>query len=152
MSVIDSNPPDGAPAGAPERTPKKAALASFMGSAVEYYDFFVFGFVAALVFPKIFFPEGNETVALAQSFATLGVAYIARPVGAFVIGHFGDRIGRRNVLMFTLLLMGARPSRSAAYRRTRTVGALAPILLVAVPAAARLLGRGRAGRRQFAHP
>jgi MFS family permease len=93
------------PGSIPARTPRRAALASFMGSAVEYYDFFVFGFVAALIFPKVFFGSGDEAAQF-MSFATLGVAYIARPVGAFVIGHFGDRLGRRNVLMFTLVLMG----------------------------------------------
>jgi len=130
MSISYENPPDGPSVSTPERTPKKAALASFMGSAVEYYDFFVFGFVAALVFPKIFFPEGNETAALASSFATLGVAYIARPVGAFVIGHFGDRIGRRTVLMFTLILMGASTFAIGCLPTYAAVGALAPILLV----------------------
>src|SRR5690349_24873064 len=89
----------------PEKTPRRAALASFMGSAVEYYDFFLFGQAAALTFPKVFFGS-SDNAALVMSFLSFGVAYIARPVGAFVLGHFGDRIGRRRVLMFTLLLMG----------------------------------------------
>lgn len=129
MSVIDSSPPNGAPAGAPDRTPRKAALASFMGSAVEYYDFFVFGFVASLIFPKIFFDSSDEAAQL-MSFATLGVAYIARPVGAFVIGHFGDRIGRRNVLMFTLVLMGVSTFAIGCLPTYAMVGGVAPILLV----------------------
>ena len=87
------------------RTPRKAALASFMGSAVEYYDFFIFGSAAALIFPTVFFPS-DDTSALVLSFATFGFAYVARPVGAVILGHFGDRIGRQKVLMFTLLLMG----------------------------------------------
>jgi MFS family permease len=128
MSIID-NPPDGAPAGAPVRTPRKAALASFMGSAVEYYDFFVFGFVAALIFPKVFFNSGDEAAQL-MSFATLGVAYIARPVGAFVIGHFGDRLGRRNVLMFTLVLMGLSTFAIGCLPTYAMIGGVAPILLV----------------------
>ena len=77
-----------------------------MGSAVEYYDFFLFGQAAALIFPRVFFPEGGGQAALLMSFATFGVAYFARPVGAFVLGHFGDRIGRQKVLMFTIVLMG----------------------------------------------
>ncbi len=77
-----------------------------MGSAVEYYDFFLFGSAAALIFPHVFFPSDDDTSALVMSFATFGFAYIARPVGAVILGHFGDRIGRQRVLMFTLVLMG----------------------------------------------
>src|SRR6195952_6048742 len=93
------------PGGTPVRMPRRAALASFMGSAVEYYDFFLFGSAAALIFPKVFFPSDDEA-ALVMSFATFGVAYVARPVGALILGHFGDRIGRQKILMFTLVLMG----------------------------------------------
>ncbi|MFC0582842.1 MFS transporter [Micrococcoides hystricis] len=89
-----------------KRTPRKAALASFLGSTLEYYDFFIYGTAAALIFPKLFFPEGDPAVATAGAFATFGVAYVARPLGGLVMGHFGDRIGRKNVLLFTLLLMG----------------------------------------------
>ena len=101
----------GTPAGAtategPKRTPRKAALASFLGSTLEYYDFFIYGTAAALIFPRLFFPEGNPAVATIGAFASFGVAYVARPLGGLVMGHFGDRLGRKNVLLFTLLLMG----------------------------------------------
>jgi MFS family permease len=87
------------------KTPRKAAVASFMGSAVEYYDFFIFGSAAALIFPHVFFPD-DDASALVMSFATFGFAYVARPFGAVILGHFGDRVGRQKVLMFTLVLMG----------------------------------------------
>lgn len=112
------------------RTPKKAALASFMGSAVEYYDFFLFGSAAALIFPHIFFPSGDDA-ALVMSFATFGFAYIARPVGAFILGHFGDRIGRQRVLMFTLVLMGLSTFIIGCLPTFETIGWAAPGLLVA---------------------
>ena len=77
-----------------ERTPGRAALAAWIGSALEYYDFAIYGTAAALVFPDIFFPEGNDTAATVAAFATFGVAYVARPVGSFILGHVGDRLGR----------------------------------------------------------
>ncbi len=112
------------------RTPRKAALASFMGSAVEYYDFFLFGSAAALIFPHIFFPSGDDA-ALVMSFATFGFAYVARPVGAFILGHFGDRIGRQRVLMFTLVLMGLSTFIIGCLPTFETIGWGAPALLVA---------------------
>jgi MFS family permease len=129
MSGIATTKPDGVGDHSPRRTPGRAALASFMGSAVEYYDFFVFGTAAALIFPKVFFPSGDEA-ALVMSFATFGVAYVARPVGAFVLGHFGDRIGRRNVLMFTLVLMGVSTFLIGCLPTFATAGWIAPGLLV----------------------
>jgi MFS family permease len=129
MSGIATTKPDGVPDPSSRRTPGRAALASFMGSAVEYYDFFVFGTAAALIFPKVFFPSGDEA-ALVMSFLTFGVAYVARPVGAFVLGHFGDRIGRRNVLMFTLVLMGVSTFLIGCLPTFATAGWIAPGLLV----------------------
>ena len=117
------------PGALPEKTPKKAALASFMGSAVEYYDFFLFGSAAALIFPHVFFPSDNEA-ALVMSFATFGFAYIARPIGAVILGHFGDRIGRQRVLMFTLVLMGISTFIIGCLPSFATIGWAAPALLV----------------------
>src|SRR5262249_59343639 len=95
-----------ATAGSEMKTPKKAALASWIGSALEYYDFFIYGTGAALVFGKIFFPAGHPATATLFALATFGVGYVARPVGAFFLGHVGDRFGRKKVLVFTILLMG----------------------------------------------
>ena len=122
---------NGVAAAAPpySKTPVKAAAASFMGSAVEYYDFFVFGSAAALIFPKVFFPSDNSS-ALVMSFATFAFAYVARPIGAVILGHFGDRIGRQTVLMFTLLLMGTSTFLIGCLPTFDTIGWAAPGLLV----------------------
>lgn len=112
-----------------QRTPVRAAIASFMGSVVEYYDFFLFGSAAALIFPKIFFPS-HDQAALVMSFATFGFAYIARPVGAVFVGHFGDRLGRRRVLLFTILVMGLSTFAVGCLPTFGQVGWLAPVLLV----------------------
>jgi MFS family permease len=129
MSDIATTKPDGVDDHSSRRTPVRAALASFMGSAVEYYDFFLYGTAAALIFPKVFFPSGDEA-ALIMSFATFGFAYVARPLGAIILGHFGDRLGRRRVLMFTLILMGASTFLIGCLPSFATIGWFAPALLV----------------------
>ena len=85
---------------------KIVAASGWIGSALEYYDFFIYATAASLVFPQIFFPSGNPTVAIVASLATYGVGYVARPIGAFVLGHWGDTHGRKNVLLLCLVLMG----------------------------------------------
>lgn len=120
---------DSAGAGNHRKTPGKAALASFLGSTLEYYDFFIYGTAAALVFPALFFPADNPTAGLVAAFATFGVAYVARPLGGMVMGHFGDRLGRRNVLLVTLSLMGLASLGIGFLPTYDSVGILAPVLL-----------------------
>jgi MFS family permease len=112
------------------RTPRKAAIAAWSGSALEYYDFAIYGTAAALVFPDVFFPAGNDTAATLGAFATFGVAYVARPVGSFLMGHVGDRLGRKKVLIATLLLMGVSTFLVGCLPTYGQVGLLAPTLLV----------------------
>src|SRR5215212_11030679 len=113
------------------KTPKKAAASGWIGSALEYYDFFIYAQAAALVFPTLFFPSDNPQVGIVASFATFGVGYAARPLGAFVLGPWGDKHGRKNVLVLCMLLMGASTFLVAVLPTYQSVGALAPALLVA---------------------
>src|SRR3954451_14603013 len=114
----------------PRRTPGKAALAAWFGSALEYYDFAIYGTAAALVFPDIFFPEGNDTTNTVAAFATFGVAYVARPIGSFAMGHIGDRLGRKRVMIGTILLMGVSTFLVGCLPTYDQIGVLAPVLLV----------------------
>jgi MFS family permease len=112
------------------RAPKKAAFASWIGSAVEYYDFFIYGTAAALVFGKIFFPTIDPKLGTIAAFATFGVGYVTRPIGAFFMGHFGDKFGRKKILTFTLLLMGLSTFLIGLLPTYGQIGSAAPILLV----------------------
>ncbi|MHC5557823.1 MFS transporter [Kocuria sp. U4B] len=109
---------------------KKASLAAFLGGALEYYDFFIYATAASLIFSQIFFPAGDPTVALIQSFAVFGVGYVFRPLGAFVFGHLGDKIGRKNTLVITLVLMGGATFLIGVLPDFATAGYWAPGLLV----------------------
>lgn len=85
---------------------RRVGAASLIGTTIEYYDFFVYGTAAALVFPAVFFPSSSPAMGTIASFATFGVAFFARPIGSILFGHFGDRIGRKRTLVWTLLIMG----------------------------------------------
>ena len=111
----------------------RAATASgWIGSALEYYDFFIYATAAALVFPQAFFPSNNPRVAIVASLATYGVGYVARPIGAFVLGHLGDTHGRKNVLLICLVLMGLSTMAVGLLPTYHQVGEWAPVLLVAL--------------------
>jgi len=109
---------------------KKATASGWIGSALEYYDFFIYATAASLIFPQIFFPSENPTVAIVASLATYGVGYVARPIGAFVLGHWGDTHGRKTVLLVCMFLMGFSTMAVGVLPTYHQVGMLAPVLLV----------------------
>ncbi|OEV03547.1 MFS transporter [Streptomyces nanshensis] len=110
--------------------PRKAAVAAAVGSALEYYDFFIYGSAAALIFPAIFFDDSDPADATLLSLATFGVAYAVRPLGALLLGHIGDRFGRKRIMLLTLLLMGAATFLIGCLPTRGQIGAAAPALLV----------------------
>ncbi|MBB3605639.1 metabolite-proton symporter [Mycolicibacterium sp. BK556] len=110
-------------------TPRRAALASFVGTTVEFYDFLIYGTAAALVFPKLFFPSASPATGVLLSFATFGVGFVARPLGGVVFGHFGDRVGRKRMLVYSLLLMGVSTVAMGLLPTYAQLGVAAPILL-----------------------
>lgn len=110
---------------------RSATLASSVGSALEYYDFYIFGLATALVFAPLFFQPFGDAKVIA-SFATFGIAYVARPLGGLLFGFVGDRWGRKVVLLTTILLMGSASFLIGLLPTYREIGALAPVLLVAL--------------------
>jgi len=112
------------------KTPKKAAASGWIGSALEYYDFFIYAQAASLIFPTLFFPSDNPQIAIVSSFAIFGVGYVARPIGAFVLGHIGDTHGRKNVLVLCMLLIGVATFTIGILPTYDTIGIWAPIILV----------------------
>ena len=110
--------------------PRKAAIAAWIGSALEYYDFFIYGSAAALVFNKIFFSASNPALATLLSLATFGVAYVTRPVGSFLMGHIGDTFGRKQVMIITTFGMGMCTFLIGVLPTYEQIGVWAPILLI----------------------
>jgi MFS family permease len=124
---MESNPSASSGQGSQAR---KATASGWIGSALEYYDFFIYAQAAALIFPQLFFPSGNPKIAIVASLATYGVGYVARPIGAIVLGHWGDTHGRKNVLLVCMFLMGLSTMAVGLLPTYHQVGFLAPVLLV----------------------
>ncbi|MEE2522805.1 MFS transporter [Pseudarthrobacter sp. J75] len=118
----------------PEVAQRRATVAAFVGTAIEWYDFYIFGTAAALVFGKVFYPEVASGAGLMASFATFWVGFLARPIGGLVFGHFGDRFGRKNTLIVTLIMMGAATALIGLLPGYATIGVAAPILLIVLRA------------------
>ncbi|WP_328310655.1 MFS transporter [Actinomycetospora sp. NBC_00405] len=120
---------DAAPAGASPPM-RRIAIASMTGTVIEFYDFFIYGTAAALVFNKVFFPSLGAAAGTALALATFGVAFVARPFGSVLFGHFGDKLGRKRTLVTTLLVMGLSTLAIGLLPTTGAIGIAAPILLV----------------------
>jgi MFS family permease len=109
---------------------KRATASGWIGSALEFYDFFIYATAASLVFPQLFFPSGNPTVAIVASLATYGAGYVARPIGAFFLGYWGDTHGRKTVLLVCIFLMGFSTMVVGVLPTYEQIGVLAPVFLV----------------------
>jgi len=110
-------------------SPARVLAASLIGTTIEFFDFYVYATAAVLIFPKLFFPASDPTSALLQSFATFAIAFFARPIGAAIFGHFGDRIGRKATLVAALMTMGVSTVLIGLLPGYETIGVAAPLLL-----------------------
>jgi len=109
--------------------PRRVLFASLIGTTIEFFDFYIYGTAAVLVFPSLFFPGGDPTTAMLQSLATFALAFLARPIGSALFGHFGDRIGRKATLVAALLTMGLSTVAIGLLPTYASIGVLAPALL-----------------------
>ncbi len=121
-----------APSTPPARPPSRGGIfaASFVGTSIEWYDYYIFGTAAALVFGTLFFPQFSSVAGTLAAFGTFAVGFVARPLGAAVIGHYGDRIGRKAMLVLTLLLTGGATALIGLLPTYAAIGVAAPLLLV----------------------
>ena len=128
VTVTDSPPPDQTAA---DRSKVRTALtASLVGTTIEWYDFFLYATAASLVFNTAFFPDQSSFAGTLLAFATFAVGFVVRPIGGFVFGHIGDRIGRKRTLALTMFLMGGATALMGLLPTAAQIGVLAPILLL----------------------
>jgi metabolite-proton symporter len=142
MTNSDRRPADGSatgtgggrlpPARDLPRSPRKVIVACLIGTSLEWYDFFLYGTASALVFNQLFFPTFDPVVGTLLAFATYAVGFVSRPLGGILFGHYGDKVGRKQILVMTLLLMGGATFLIGALPTYASIGVMAPILLVAL--------------------
>ncbi len=113
---------------------RKVGVAAFIGALVEWYDYFLYGLAASVVFAQLFFPTENPHTGTLAAFATFGVGFFFRPVGGAIFGHYGDKLGRKTILVLTLLIMGLATFLIGVLPTFQSVGVLAPVLLVVLRA------------------
>jgi metabolite-proton symporter len=113
----------------PVNTPRQVLFASLVGTTIEFFDFYIYATAAVLVFPRLFFPASNPASSTLASLATFGIAFLARPIGSAIFGHFGDRIGRKKTLVLALSAMGLSTVAIGALPTYQTIGLAAPLLL-----------------------
>src|SRR5579871_4906314 len=119
-----------ASAGCPRvNRPAQVLFASLVGTTIEFFDFYIYATAAVLVFPRLFFPKEDPMSATLASLATFAIAFLARPIGSALFGHFGDRIGRKTTLVAALLTMGISTVAIGALPGYRSIGVIAPLLL-----------------------
>src|SRR5579862_3057746 len=114
---------------APANTARQVLFASMIGTTIEFFDFYIYATAAVLVFPSLFFPKSDPASAMLASLATFGIAFLARPIGSALFGHFGDRIGRKTTLVLALLTMGVSTIAIGALPTYASIGVAAPVLL-----------------------
>jgi MHS family shikimate/dehydroshikimate transporter-like MFS transporter len=132
--TIAINPPQATTARNPKSRARKAALGSFVGAVVDWYDFLLYGIIAALIFNTEFFPQVSPAMGTLAAFGTFGVGFLFRPLGGFVFGHFGDRLGRKRMLVLTVMMMGLSTALIGLLPSFASIGWWAPALLVTLRA------------------
>src|SRR5580658_2920335 len=115
--------------GLPVNSPRQVLFASLVGTTIEFFDFYIYATAAVLVFPKLFFPNTDPATATLASLATFGIAFLARPIGSALFGHFGDRIGRKTTLVMALATMGISTVSIGVLPTYHSIGIWAPLLL-----------------------
>ena len=145
LPVSSTDKPGAAPVSLDAAQTRKIVIAAYIGTALEWYDFFLFGTVAAIVFAPLFFPGNVPAISIMGAFLSFGVGFAARPLGAVIFGHIGDKYGRRSALVITVMMMGVATTMIGFLPTYATAGIVAPILLTILRAVQGIAAGGEWG-------